>query len=374
MRPSSPLRDVRAIQALARRLARDAARLPRAVTFMEVCGTHTHAIAEAGLRHLLPPGVRLISGPGCPVCVTPIEYMDVAVALARRPEIIVCTFGDLMRVPSSQSSLERESAAGGDVRVVYSPRDALSIARRDPGRQVVFLAVGFETTLPTIAAALEEAEREGIANLLVLPGAKLIEPPLRALVADGDVRVDGFLLPGHVSVVVGADFYRFLDELGVSGVVVGFEPTDILRGVSALVAAHIEGRPRVSNLYERAVTRKGNRVAQSLLERFFEARDTGWRGLGTIPRSGLALRPAFAHRDASRLAVSLDPRREPRGCRCGEILKGVIEPPLCPLFDRGCTPDSPVGACMVSSEGTCAAWYRHERLRLARPSLVGGRP
>jgi hydrogenase expression/formation protein HypD len=282
-----------------------------------------------------------------------------------------------MRVPSSRSNLERESAAGGDVRVVYSPRDALVVARASPGRTVVFLAVGFETTLPTIAAALDEAEREGLPNFLVLPGAKRIEPPLRALVADGDVRVDGFLLPGHVSVIVGADFYAFLERLGVPGVVVGFEPTDVMRGVLALVEARLAGRASVTNLYERAVTAGGNRVAQALLERFFEPEDTVWRGLGSIPGSGLALRPAFAHRDAARLAVELDPAREPRGCRCGEILKGAIEPPECPLFGRGCTPESPVGACMVSSEGTCAAWYRHERWRPstspAVTASIGGR-
>jgi len=362
VRPGEPWSDPRALRSLRHRIEAEAEALDRIVTLMEVCGTHTHAIAEAGLRRLLPSSVRLISGPGCPVCVTPIDYMDRAVALARRPDVIVCTFGDLVRVPSSRSSLERESAAGHDVRIVYSPRDAVRIAREERARWTVFLGIGFETTLPTIAAALEEAEQLGVERFLVLPGGKAIEPPLRALVGDPDVRVDGFLLPGHVSVVLGADAYGFLEELGVPGVVTGFTPVDVLTAVLALVRQLRSGEACVENLYRRAVSARGNRVAQALLDRWFEPVDTRWRGLGTIPLSGLALRPWAAHRDANRLEVALDPPREPRGCRCGEVLKGMIEPPACPLFDRTCTPATPVGACMVSSEGTCSAWYRHERL------------
>lgn len=359
-----PYHDPRAVYAWVERIRGASRGLGRRVTFMEVCGTHTHAIAEAGLRRMLPPEVRLISGPGCPVCVTPIDYMDRAVALARRPDVLLCTFGDLMRVPSSDSSLERESARGADVHIVYSARDALAIARERPERLVVFLAVGFETTLPTIAAAIAEADLRGIENFLVLPGAKLIEPPLRALAEDDEIQLDGFLLPGHVSVVLGSDFYRFLErELDLPGVIVGFTPVDVLRGVDQLVQCVTTGMPRVVNLYTRAVTPEGNRLARHVMAHFFEPEDTRWRGLGVIPASGLALREAFAHRDATRLRVELGPSREPPGCRCGEVLKGVIEPPDCPLFGRGCTPAEPVGACMVSSEGTCAAWYRHERGR-----------
>jgi len=354
--------DPHVVRALVRDVRARSNELGRRVAFMEVCGTHTHSIAAAGLRRMLAPDVRLVAGPGCPVCVTPIDYMDRAVALARRSDVIVCTFGDLMRVPSSSSSLERESALGGDVRINYSARDAIRIARENPAKRVVFLGVGFETTLPTVAAAIEEAEQEGIRNLHVLPGGKLIEPPLRSLIADGDVHVDGFLLPGHVSVILGADFYSFLeDELHVPGVIVGFAPVDVLRGVLALLSQLIDGHPRVQNLYRRVVTPEGNREAQVLMERYFEPEDTRWRGLGEIPLSGLALRAPYADRDASRIEVELDAPREPRGCRCGEVLKGAIEPPECPLFDRACTPDNPVGACMVSSEGTCAAWFRHER-------------
>ena len=354
--------DPRAIHAWVERVRSQCARLDRRLTFMEVCGTHTHAIAAAGLRRMLAPNVRLVSGPGCPVCVTPIDYMDRAVALARQDDVILCTFGDLMRVPSSSSSLERESACGADVRVTYSARDALRIAAENPLKRVVFLGVGFETTLPTVAAAIEEAQQKRIGNLLVLPGAKLIEPPLRALIADADVQVDGFLLPGHVSVILGADFYAFLeDELSVPSAIVGFTPVDVLRGVHALIGQIITERPRVDNLYQRVVTRAGNPLARDLMARYFDPEDTRWRGLGEIPQSGLALRSHFRERDASRIEVELDAPIEPRGCRCGEVLKGTIEPPECPLFDGSCTPESPIGACMVSSEGTCAAWYRHER-------------
>lgn len=362
MNDPDPWSDAGTIRALAGRIEQRARRLTRGIKLMEVCGTHTHAIARAGLRRMLPSNVKLISGPGCPVCVTPIDYMDRAVALARRADVTVCTFGDLLRVPSSRSSLERESAAGHDIRIVYSPRDALRIARAAPERKVVFLGVGFETTLPGIAAALEEAEREQLDNFLVLPGAKLIEPPLRALVEAGDVQVDGFLLPGHVSVITGSAFYAFMtDALRVPGAIVGFTALDVLSGVERLVELVAAGEARVLNLYPRVVTESGNRAARELLERWFEPVDSRWRGLGSIPRSGLALRDQFAHRDASKLDVALDPTCEPRGCRCGEVLKGAIEPPDCPLFDTVCTPLEPVGACMVSSEGTCAAWYRHER-------------
>lgn len=354
--------DPHVVRALVNKVRARSPELGRQVRLMEVCGTHTHSIAAAGLRRMLAPEVRLVAGPGCPVCVTPIDYMDRAVALSRRPDVIVCTFGDLMRVPSSSSSLERESARGADVRITYSARDAIGVARENPSKRVVFLGVGFETTLPTVAAAIAEAEQEGIDNLYVLPGAKLIEPPLRALIADGDVRVDGFLLPGHVSVILGSDFYAFLeDELRVPGVIVGFAPVDVLRGVLALMEQLIAGRPRAVNLYRRVVKPEGNREARALMAHYFEPEDTRWRGLGEIPLSGLALRAPFSGRDAARIEVELDPPVEPLGCRCGEVLKGAIEPPECPLFDRTCTPEQPVGACMVSSEGTCAAWFRHER-------------
>lgn len=364
MREPDLYADPKAVDALFSRIAGRASALPKRVTLMEVCGTHTHAIAAAGIRRRLPPEVRLVSGPGCPVCVTPVDYLDRAEALARLPGTTLCTFGDLFRVPSSTGSLEKLRADGGDVRVVYSPRDAVELARQMPERRVVFLAVGFETTAPTIAAAVVEAEEKRVPNFLILPGNKVVPPPLRALASDPEVGVDGFLMPGHVSVITGSDAFSFLArEFGIPSAVVGFTPTDVLRGVLAILDQVAEGRAEVENLYGRVVTREGNPAARSLLERLFDPEDSVWRGLGTIPASGLALRPAWAHRDASKIGVAVPDPREPKGCRCGEVLKGTIEPPQCPLFGSVCTTDEPVGACMVSSEGTCAAWYRHERFQ-----------
>jgi hydrogenase expression/formation protein HypD len=360
---ASELRDPRAIAGILREIEALSARVDRTVTLMEVCGTHTHAVAAAGLRRMLPSGVRLISGPGCPVCVTPVDYLDRALALADLPDTTVCTFGDLMRVPSSLSSLERAHADGKSIDIVYSPRDALATAQRDPDRRIVFLAVGFETTAPTIAATISEAEASGVDNFIILPGNKVMPPPMRALVEDQELNVDGFLLPGHVSVLTGWECFRFLaEDYGVAGAVVGFAPADVMRGVADLLAQVIEGRAEISNLYSRVVSPTGNRVAADMVERFFEPVATVWRGFGEIPGSGLGLRSEFAHRDAGRIELDLPEPNEPAGCACGDVLRGVIDPPECPLFANACQPATPVGACMVSSEGTCAAWYRHERL------------
>ncbi len=360
MTGQSPFSDPRSIAGLVRRIDEVASRLGRTATIMEVCGTHTQAVAAAGLRGMLPATVRLISGPGCPVCVTPVGYLDRALALASIPGITVATFGDLMRVPSSSSSLERGRAAGGSIEVVYSPRDALTLARRRPEHRLVFLAVGFETTAPTIAAALAEAEADGVPNFLILPGNKVMPPPMRALAGDPELEVDGFLLPGHVSVLTGWEVFRFLaEEHGVPGAVVGFGPADVLCGVLDLLEQLESGTAAVSNRYPRAVDAAGNRTAAELVARFFEPAPAVWRGFGEIPGSGLALRPRWAHRDASRIEVELPPPLEPPGCRCGEVLRGTVDPPGCPLYGAACTPEAPVGACMVSAEGTCAAWYRH---------------
>jgi len=356
-----------AVSAWVSRIDRIAARLERKVHIMEVCGTHTQAIAAAGLRRMLPPNVHLTSGPGCPVCVTPVDYLDHAVALAQRGDVIICTFGDLMRVPASYTTLEEQSADGGDIRIVYSPQDAVQVAREHPEKRVVLLAVGFETTLPTIAGALEHAEADNVSNFMALMGGRLIAPPLRVLAADPEVEVEAFLLPGHVSVIVGADFYAFLeDEFKVSGVIVGFTPVDILTGIAELLEQLATGTCRITNRYGRVVSAEGNRVARRLLEKYFEPCDTTWRGLGRIPASGLRFRSEFAYRDASTLEVSLPEPKEPPGCRCGDVLKGTITPPECPLFEGSCTPENPIGACMVSNEGTCAAYYRHERIHLER--------
>ncbi len=356
------LSDPRAVRTLIAKIGDAARAARRPVTIMEVCGTHTHAVAAAGLRRMLPPRVRLISGPGCPVCVTPVGYLDHALALAALPDVTICTFGDLMRVPSSTRTLEQARATGAPVRFVYSPRDAVDLARAEPGRRVVFLAVGFETTVPTIAAALAEAEQTGVGNFLVLSGHKVMPPPMRALVDDPEIGVTGFLLPGHVSVLTGWEVFRFLaEDHGVPGAVVGFAPVDVLRGVLEILEQSNRGEAAVVNLYNRVVSPGGNPVAAKLVDRFFEPADAEWRGFGVIPGSGLDLRHEYDHRDAGRIEVELPDPVEPAGCRCGDVLRGVIDPPECPIFGNECTPDTPVGACMVSAEGSCAAWYRHDR-------------
>jgi hydrogenase expression/formation protein HypD len=345
-----------------------ATKLTSPVTLMEVCGTHTHAIAAAGLRRLMPEKVRLVSGPGCPVCVTPIGWVDHAVALSALPDTIITTFGDLMRVPSSHGTLEEARASGADIRICYSTRDALQVARDNPSQRVIFLAVGFETTAPTIAGALAEAERDEVGNFMILPGHKTMPGPLRVLVDDETVDLNGLLCPGHVSVIIGSDAYHEIAESGVPCSVVGFAPNDVLTGVIDLLEQVLAKKSVVTNLYKRVVKPEGNPAALKLLDRFFETADADWRGLGPIPDSGLKLRAAYAHRDASLIAVDLPTPREPKGCRCGEVLRGTINPPECPLFGNGCDPQHAVGACMVSSEGTCAAWYRHERLAMATPA------
>lgn len=358
-RPAVPASDG-AAAADVRRLAAALGRLTagRSLTFMEVCGTHTMAISRSGLRQLLPTGVRLVSGPGCPVCVTAMRDLDTVVALARLPQVTLATFGDLVRVPASRTTLARERAAGADVRVAYSPLDAVDIAAAEPGRQVVFAGIGFETTAPTVAAAVLTALERGVKNFSVLSLHKTMPPPLRALLDAGEIAIDGFILPGHVSVVTGSEPFRFLaEDYGVGGVVTGFEPRDVL---AALVTLTAQKEPAVTIEYTRAVQPEGNAAAQAVMARVFEPCDAAWRGLGVIPGSGLALSEALRAFDAAaRFPVDPGESLEPRGCRCGEVLRGLIDPPECGLFGRRCTPEEPVGACMVSSEGSCAAYYRY---------------
>jgi hydrogenase expression/formation protein HypD len=336
-------------------------RSTRPIQLMEFCGGHTHAIFKIGLRQLLPAHVQLRSGPGCPVCVTSARDLGRAVALARLPDLILATYGDMVRVPGAHGSLQEARADGADVRIVYSTLDALEMARRNPARSVVFLGVGFETTAPATAAALLQAEAEGIANFSVLNLHKLTPPATRAILEAGEVQLDGVLGPGHVTTIIGADAWRFLPEqYGISCVVAGFEPLDILSGVAALVDLHEEGQTGVRNAYGRSVSSEGNRIAQQMMERVFEVSTAEWRGFGPIPASGYRLRDAYAARDAARLfPVEIADVREPKGCRCGEVLRGVIEPTECALFRTACSPRTPVGACMVSSEGACAAYYQY---------------
>ncbi|MGC9521375.1 MAG: hydrogenase formation protein HypD [Anaerolineae bacterium] len=334
----------------------------RPVRLMEFCGGHTHAIFRFGLRQVLEGDVEMHSGPGCPVCVTAAVDLDRAMAMAEvRPDVILTTFGDMIRVPGSQGSLQEIRARGADVRIVYSPLDALGIARENREREVVFLGVGFETTAPGIAAALLQAEQEGVPNFSVLSLHKLTPPAMRAILDAGEVALDGIVGPGHVSAVIGSDAWAFLaEDYGIPCAVAGFEPLDLLSAIAALVHARIVGVPGIFNTYARSVRSRGNPVALQMLDEVFEVGPSRWRGFGEIPASGLHLRGAMAHRDAAkRFPVEVDIVPEPTGCRCGEVLRGVIDPTECALFRRVCTPRNPIGPCMVSAEGACAAYYKY---------------
>jgi hydrogenase expression/formation protein HypD len=354
--------------ALARKLlARIEARSTQPVRFMEFCGGHTHAIMRYGLRSLLPPTVDLRSGPGCPVCVTANRDLDHAIALAGVPGLILTTFGDMVRVPGSRQSLQDAKAAGADVRMVYSTRDALQIAREaasvDPARPVVFLGVGFEATAPTIAAAILQAQAEGLDNFSALSLHKLTPPATRAILDAGEMALDGIIGPGHVTTIIGAGAWEFLPaDYGVPIAVAGFEPLDILSAVADLVDMAEDGQPAVANTYARIVTQQGNPAALEVMDRVFEVSAADWRGLGVVPASGLIIRPEFADFDAALLfEVDPGPTREHRGCLCGDVLRGTVTPPQCPLFDTACTPARPIGPCMVSAEGACAAYYQFGR-------------
>jgi len=329
--------------------------------FMEICGTHTVAIFKSGIREVLPEHIGLVSGPGCPVCVTATRDIDKAVKVARIPDVIVTTFGDMIRVPGSESSLRKEKSLGADVRMVYSTMDALEVARQNPRKKVVFLGIGFETTAPTIAAAVVLAEAEGINNFSVLSSHKLLPPALDALLSGGEVDVSGFICPGHVSTVIGTAPYEVVvAQYRTPCVVVGFEPVDILQGIYMLVSQIEAGEAKVEIQYRRAVAPEGNQNALKTLSRVFEPCDAPWRGLGVIPKSGLALREAYRAFDAEALFdVDVPDSPEPPGCKCGDVLRGVMTPVECKLFRNVCNPENPIGPCMVSSEGTCAAYYKY---------------
>jgi hydrogenase expression/formation protein HypD len=331
------------------------------ITLMEVCGTHTMAIYQNGIRSLLPDKIRLISGPGCPVCVTPVGYVDHAVALSRRPDTIVATFGDMVRVPGSSSSLLKEQAAGATIKIVYSPLDAVKLAEKHPESDIVFLGVGFETTTPTVAGAVLTAEQIKLENFYVLCSHKTMPGPMSVLAGDPELKVDGYLCPAHVSAIIGANAYQpLVDTYKVPCVVTGFEPLDVLQGVLMLTRQVIAKLAKVETQYRRVVKPEGNRKAQALLNQVFEPCNARWRGIGDIPESGLQLRPEFSHFDAAlQLPIEVEDVVEHQGCLCGEILKGKVRPADCRLFRTACTPENPVGACMVSSEGTCAAEYKY---------------
>jgi len=347
---------------LARQIA-ETANQPMA--FMEVCGTHSHAVGRYGLKQLLPDNVKLLSGPGCPVCVTPTGEIDWAIELAARPETIVTTFGDMLRVPGSKSTLADQRARGALVQVIYSPMQALEIAQKNPTKQVVFIAVGFETTTPTVAVAVQHAAEMGLDNYTILCSHKLIPPAMMLLLESGEVKLDGFLCPGHVSTIIGAAPYQqIVDNYHAPCVITGFEAHDIMKGLYALVKQSAEGRAEVENEYSRTVRSEGNPAAREVVRSIFEVTDAVWRGLGLLPGSGLKLRPEYERFDAAkRFGLKPSGAGEHPLCHCGEVLRAVTLPVECEAFGVACTPEHPLGPCMVSSEGACAAAYRYERGR-----------
>ena len=358
-------RDPELAKRLQAAIAEAMSRSGNALRFMEVCGTHTMAIGRHGLRQLFPANLQLISGPGCPVCVTPTAEVDQAIDLARRPGVLLASFGDMLRVPGSQMSLAQARAEGAGVELVYSAVEALQLAKSHPRRQVIFLGVGFETTSPTVAASLLMARAGGLGNFSVLSCFKLLPPALHSLLDSGDLGLQGFLLPGHISSVIGARaFSPLVVEYRLACVVGGFEPVDIMGSVLMLIKQCLNRDPDLQIQYQRAAGFEGSRRALEALAEVFEPCDSQWRGLGLIPQSGLALRAGFQQYDAARrFGLTVGTRlenRDPPGCQCGNVLRGLLSPPQCSLFAKRCTPQSPVGPCMVSGEGSCAAYYRYE--------------
>lgn len=330
------------------------------IRLMEVCGGHTLAIRKYGIQHLLPSSIELLSGPGCPVCVTDRTAIDQCIALSAVPGVIITTYGDLIRVPGSESTLNQEKALGADVRIVYSTLDALEIARTNPEKKVVFLGIGFETTTPSSAVAISEAEKQKINNFFLLSMHKLMPPAMAGLIEQG-IKIDGYIGPGHVTTIAGSGMYEpLVEKYRISVVVSGFEPVDLLQSILMLVKMKEEGRYGTEIQYKRAVTRDGNIKAREIVSRIFEPADDAWRGLGVIPESGLKIRSEFSLYDAA-LHFNLNIKRvpEPKGCLCGEVLRGLKKPDQCSLFGKVCTPVNPIGACMVSGEGACQAWYQY---------------
>ena len=335
--------------------------LNRPIKLMEVCGTHTVEIFRHGIRSVIPKTITLLSGPGCPVCVTSIHDVDMAIAIAKRSDVILVTFGDMMRVPGGKQSLMEARSEGADVRVMYSPMDALKLAQADNNKQVVFFATGFETTSPLIAATVYEAKRLAVTNFTIYSSHKLVPPALKALLDSPDVKVDGFILPGHVSTIIGKKPYVFVaEQYHIPSVITGFEAKEIIEGILMIVRQIARKRAEIEIQYTTIVKEEGNPRAVALLEQIFEPTDAYWRGIGVLPGSGLKLREDYAAFDAvTRFKPEVSDEPEPELCSCGDILRGVKIPTECPLFGTGCTPDSPVGPCMVSTEGSCAAYYKY---------------
>ncbi|MCB2298788.1 hydrogenase formation protein HypD [Clostridium tagluense] len=333
------------------------------INIMEVCGTHTMATFRYGIRDILPSNINLISGPGCPVCVTPQSYIDTALTLSQKKDVIIATFGDMMKVPGEKGSLIKKKAEGADVRIVYSTMDCLMMASRNPFKKIVFLSVGFETTAPMTAVTAIEAKKDNISNLFFLTAHKVVPPVMEALVQEKELKIDGFLLPGHVCAIIGTKPYEFLSvDYNIPGVVTGFEPLDILQGLNTLVRLISKRDYRIKNEYKRIVKTEGNPYALEYLNKAFNIVDSSWRGIGRIPKSGLEFNGEYENFDALKhFKINYKDYDGSPGCKCGEILKGKIKPIDCPLFKKLCTPENPVGSCMVSSEGTCAAYYRYNK-------------
>jgi hydrogenase expression/formation protein HypD len=361
------LRDERIIRHLLAGIEKKARDLPAPVKIMEVCGTHTMTIHKFGLRKLLEEAhVEMLSGPGCPVCITPNEIHHAAIELVTEKEnYVLTTFGDMTRVPTHKGSLQTlVPASGSTVKVVYSPTESLEIARQNPGKDVIFFGVGFETTIPAILLTAKSAVEEGIHNYSILSALWIIPPPLRAILESKDTEIQGFLYPGHVSAIIGEKPYRFVaDEFGIPGCIAGFEPVDILLAISSILGQINEGKPIIANEYSRVVGPSGNERAQELMDDLCDTKDAYWRGLGYIPRSGLKMKKIYSRVDAE-VKYGLDIQygaADLPGCRCGDVLKGKITPPECGLFGKKCNPDSPYGPCMVSFEGACLAYYKYDR-------------
>ncbi|WP_028986758.1 hydrogenase formation protein HypD [Thermicanus aegyptius] len=330
--------------------------------YMEVCGSHTHALARTGIKRALKDHVRLISGPGCPVCVTDQKTIDAMIALTEGENRIICTFGDMLRIPGSKGSLLKAKTEGKDIRVVYSPSDSVRIAKENPDNEVIFLGVGFETTIPVLGIALKEAWEDGVKNFSMWVTTKLVEPVVRYLLDSGEAKLDGFLLPGHVSVVLGKNQYSYLvDEYGVPGVISGFEMNEMLSSIYLLIELGLKEEAKIINNYKSVVKDEGNPQALTIMETFFTPNDEAWRGIGVIPKSGLDIREEYRSLNAKiRFPVTVGEPIKTK-CRCGEIIRGLVGPEDCPLFGKACTPMKPIGPCMVSSEGSCSAHYKYLR-------------
>ncbi len=338
-------------------------KLERPMNIMEVCGTHTVAFFHTGVKDIFPEGLNLIDGPGCPVCVTANGYLDRAIEIQKEHGVVLATFGDMIKVPASYTSLQKLKSEGVRIEIVYSPMDALEIAKKEKDTEVVFLSVGFETTIPTEAVTLKKAVEDNVNNFSILTGNKLTPPAVDTLLALGEVKIDGFILPGHVSIITGSDSWQFLPgKYNKPAVISGFEPKDLVMGTLRLIQLIEKREIEIDNLYKELVTEEGNRLAQGFIDELFDVTDAKWRGIGIIPGSGLKLKDKYSLYDAEKkFPVKMPEEVENKNCRCGEILRGLITPPECPLFGTVCTPREPVGACMVSFEGSCSAYYKYRK-------------